>query len=114
MARLYADEDFDLRVVDVLRQLGHDVVTPLQVGRANQGIPDEGVLTFALSEGRIVITFNRTDFKRLHRRGHAHSGIIVCTRDSDPAALAARVDAALASAGAMDGQLFSVVRPHRP
>jgi Domain of unknown function (DUF5615) len=43
MARLYADEDFPLPVVEELRRLGHDVRTVQEAGRANQGI-DVGVL----------------------------------------------------------------------
>ncbi len=40
MARLYADEDFPLPVVEELRRLGHDVRTVQEAGRANQGIDD--------------------------------------------------------------------------
>ena len=43
MARLYADEDFPLPVVEELRRLGHDVLTVQEAGRANQGIDDATV-----------------------------------------------------------------------
>jgi len=33
MALLYADENFDRRVVERLRQLGHDVLTVQEAGR---------------------------------------------------------------------------------
>ncbi len=41
MARLYADENFSLPVVEQLRQLGHDVLTCQEAGQADQGIPDD-------------------------------------------------------------------------
>jgi Domain of unknown function (DUF5615) len=49
MAQLYADEDFPFPVVERLRQLGHDVVTTFEAGRANQGIGDADQLAFAPS-----------------------------------------------------------------
>jgi len=47
MARLYADENFPLPVVECLRLLGHDVLTAFEAGQAEQGIPDPLVLAFA-------------------------------------------------------------------
>jgi len=44
MARLYADENFPLPVVEALRALGHDVLTIYEDGKGNQGYPDELVL----------------------------------------------------------------------
>jgi len=40
MAQLYADEDFPFPIVERLRQLGHDVATTYELGRANQAISD--------------------------------------------------------------------------
>jgi len=42
MTSLYADEDFDRRVVDRLRALGHDVLTVQEDGRG--GTPDPAIL----------------------------------------------------------------------
>ena len=50
-----------------LRRLGHDVLTILETGAANQALPDENVLAFATTQNRIVLTLNRKDFIRLHR-----------------------------------------------
>ena len=47
MARLYADENFRRSVVDLLRAMGHDVLTAFEAGQANQKISDEEVLQFA-------------------------------------------------------------------
>jgi predicted nuclease of predicted toxin-antitoxin system len=79
MARLYADEQYPYPVVEFLRALGHDVLTVQEAGRANQGIPDPEVLSFATSSNRAVITQNRKDFVRLHRIQPDHAGIIACT-----------------------------------
>ena len=64
--QLYADEDFALDVVVVLRLLGHDVVTTQEDGR--QGTSDTGILARAHALGRAVLTYNRRHFERLHRR----------------------------------------------
>ena len=87
---LYADEDFALPVVVALRNGGHDVLTAQEDGRT--GIDDADLLARAHALGRVVLTFNRRHFERLHRLGQAHSGILSCTRDADFAALAARID----------------------
>ena len=59
MARLYADEDFPLPVVEELRQLGHDVLTSPEAGR--DGTPDPDQLAFATADGRVLVTHNRKD-----------------------------------------------------
>lgn len=114
MARLYANENFDFQVVEILRSLNHDVLTTKDAGRANQGIPDEEVLAFAISENRIVVTFNYQDFKHLHRHKPDHYGIIICTEDKDIIALALRVHEALQMAqGELSNQLVRINRPNR-
>ena len=50
MARLYADEDFALPVVQALRDLGHDVVTSQEAGR--RGSADRQVLADATADNR--------------------------------------------------------------
>ncbi|MFZ4730896.1 MAG: DUF5615 family PIN-like protein, partial [Pseudanabaena sp.] len=49
MARLYADEQFPLPVVKILRTLGHDVLTVQEANKAEQKIPDNEVLSYAIS-----------------------------------------------------------------
>lgn len=41
MARLYADENFPLPIVELLRSEGHDVLTTEEAGNSGAGIPDE-------------------------------------------------------------------------
>ena len=47
MAAFYADENFPLQAVEALRRLGHDVLTAIEAGQANQRLPDDVVLDFA-------------------------------------------------------------------
>ena len=110
MALLYADEDFPHPVADALRSLGHDVLTALDAGQANQKIPDEQVLAYATSLDRAVLTHNRRDYIRLHRANAQHAGIIVCKHDSDAVALAQRIHIALTSVADLHGQLVRVTR----
>jgi predicted nuclease of predicted toxin-antitoxin system len=56
MARFYADEQFPFQVVELLRSLGHDVLTVQEAGSANQRIPDDEVLTFAIGQERTILT----------------------------------------------------------
>jgi hypothetical protein len=94
VARLYADENFPLQVVEGLRRLSHDVLTVLEAGQANQRIEDRDVLAFAAAAGRAVVTINRRDFMRLHRQQPAHHGIVVCTEDTDTEGQAQRIHVA--------------------
>lgn len=113
MARIYANENFDFKVVEILRSLNHDVLTTKDAGKANQGIPDDEVLEFATSEKRIVVTFNYQDFKNLHRRNPDHYGIIICTEDKDIPALGLRIHEALEMAhDEFPNQLVRINRPN--
>ena len=55
MARLYADENFPQPAVERLRELGHDVLTVQDAGKAQQKLPDEAVLADASGDGRAVV-----------------------------------------------------------
>ncbi len=112
MASLYADEDFDYFVVESLRRLGHNVLTVPEAGRA--GSNDAQVLADGTAAGRAVLTHNRWDFERLHRRNPAHAGIISCTRDEDADALASRIDQAIAAEGDLAGKHVRINLPANP
>jgi len=115
MAAIYANENFPRRVVEALRELGHDVLTSQETGRAHQMVPDEEALRFAIAERRAVVTLNRLDFFRLHRdTGGNHTGIIACTRDNaDPVGFARRIDEAIRSFESLEGRLLRIVRPSK-
>lgn len=110
MAKLYANENFPVEVVQRLRTLGHDVLTTHDAGRSNQRIEDDAVLRFAITSGRCVITINRKDFIRLHRSHPEHPGIIVCTENRDFEAFAHRIDEAIKQEPELAGRLVRVVR----
>ena len=114
MASLYADENVDHRLVDRLRAAGHDVLTAVEDGRANQRTPDPDVLARATALRRAVLTGNRYDYHKLHRRDPNHAGIVTYTDDKDIPALAARIDAAISPLPSLAGQLVKIIRPNSP
>jgi len=111
VARLFADENFPMPLVESLRRLGHDVATMQERGRASERFPDSQVLELATSEGRAVLTFDRRDFLRLHRQGIEHAGIIVCKLDTDIPGQAMRIHLAVMAVPNLRGQLFRINRP---
>jgi hypothetical protein len=115
VAPLYADENVPRPLVDALQAIGHDVLTALADGRANQRIPDPDVLRRATALGRAVLTNNRGDYVKLHRSAPTHAGIIIFTDDkSQRPAIAVRIDAALTAVPVLAGQLLRVNLPARP
>jgi hypothetical protein len=108
---LYADENFPLRVVEELRRLGHDVLTALEDGKANQAISDRDLLGRATEINRVLLTLNRQDFKRLHFQSAGHAGIVICTEDPDRLGQAGGISASLATAVDVHGKLIRVYRP---
>jgi predicted nuclease of predicted toxin-antitoxin system len=109
MVRFYADEQFPYRIVEVLRELGHDILTVQAAD--NRGLSDEEVLAFAIQENRAILTFNRRHFIRLHNQQPNHAGIIVCKDDPDREGIALRIKAAIASIETLNGMLIRVNRP---
>src|SRR5438105_1868919 len=77
--RLFVDEDAMAHaLVTGLRARGIDVLT---VGeKARRRLDDDEQLEFATSKGRVLYTFNASDFYRLHTEwlteGKAHAGIV--------------------------------------
>ena len=110
MARLYANENFPRPVVEELRRLGHDVLTIQDTGRAEQAVPDEEVLAYAVREARAVLTLNRKHFVHLHRERPEHSGIIVCTFDPDFVAQAERIHATITPESELTAKLLRINR----
>ncbi len=112
MARFYADEDFPGPVVEMLRDLGHDVVTVQETGRC--GSTDPKVLADATADNRAVLTHNRRHYKRLHA-SRIHAGILACTRDDDDfPALAQRIHDAVAAMPSLANQFIRIIRPNPP
>lgn len=113
MARLYSNENFPLPVVEELRNLGHDVLTIQETGKANQAMSDEDVLTFANEKQRILLTLNRRHFIRLHNKRQLHAGILALTFDPDFSEFAKRIDDALQAKGNLSQKVVRINRPQK-
>jgi hypothetical protein len=111
VARLYANENFPLPVVETLRRLGYDVLTIQDTGRAEQTMPDAEVLAEAGGDQRAVLTLNRKHFVRLHNERLQHAGIIACTFDADFERQAQRIHQALEAQPTLTNELLRVNRP---
>jgi hypothetical protein len=113
MAKLYSNENFPLPVVEELRQLGHDILTIQQTGKAEQALSDEAVLSFAIEKKRALLTLNRKHFIRLHKEQPDHAGIIVCSFDPDFVGQARRIHSWIEAQTQLSGQLIRVNRPQK-
>ena len=83
VVRLYFDADsMERAVVSGLRARGIDVTSALEVGMADSS--DEEQLEFARSDGRVLFSFNVSDFQRIHTQylsqGKSHAGIILAAQ----------------------------------
>jgi hypothetical protein len=113
IGRLYADEDFPWGAVQILRNLGRDVLTVHEAGRC--GRDDSHVLADAAADSRVVLTHNHRHYKRLHMRGQPHGGVISCTRDdNDLPGLARRIHNAVTAAPNLANQFIRIIRPNSP
>jgi len=113
MAALYSNENFPLKVVELLRTLEHDVLTSLEAGQANQAIDDEAVLSYATKINRALLTINRRGFVREHNKTPNHAGIIVCSQDPDVEGHAQRIHQAIKDNELLAGKLIRVNLPQK-
>ena len=77
--KLYLNENISHKLVALpLRQSGYDVLSSHETGM--DALDDYSQLAFAARGKRILVTFNRDDFERLHeqvrRSKQSHSGIL--------------------------------------
>jgi predicted nuclease of predicted toxin-antitoxin system len=85
---LYLDDDIAWPLLaKLLRQAGHDVQLPGDIGMT--GSEDPVHLTLAIQDGRVLMTKNHDDFLILHRLLMAaqgnHPGILVVRQENNPA-----------------------------
>ena len=78
--RLYLDEDIqEQALILALRNSGVDVITTSEANRLS--FSDEEQLIWATEQGRVVYSFNKRDFSRLHNiciaQEKSHNGIIL-------------------------------------
>lgn len=80
--RFFTDEDIYNAITVALRRSRVDVCSTPEVGHRGQS--DESQLEWALTEGRVIVTFNVAHFTELHtswlRQGRHHAGIIVSSQ----------------------------------
>lgn len=81
--RLYSDEDMMQKsLLHALRSNGVNVLTTSEAGMRNRS--DQEQLEYATLQGRVMITFNKGHFLKLHKeymsQGKRHSGIILVTQ----------------------------------
>ncbi|MFQ6040273.1 MAG: DUF5615 family PIN-like protein [Candidatus Poribacteria bacterium] len=77
--KLYLNENISHKLVAIpLRELGYDVISSHEAGMDE--LDDYSQLAFAARRKRILVTFNRDDFERLHeqmmRSRQSHFGIL--------------------------------------
>jgi hypothetical protein len=76
---LLLDEMLSGDIAAQLRAKGHDVAAAVE-DPALVGTPDEELLGYAASNGRLLVTANVRDFAAIHAswssRGHSHAGLI--------------------------------------
>jgi len=80
--KLFLDEDVHPELSVILREIGFDAVSTLEVKR--RGNTDLEQIEYAISEGRTLLTFNIKDFvllyNQLYSKGKDHFGIIVSSQ----------------------------------
>jgi predicted nuclease of predicted toxin-antitoxin system len=111
MFKLYSNENFRQNLVEELRNFGYDVLTSRDAGQANKGIPDDELLQYAVKLNRCVITYNRKDFKKIHKETHCHKGhkgIILCKENFDDKTYAKIIHSHLMEYNILDNQLISI------
>ncbi len=103
-------------LIGILRKAGHDVA--LSIDTLGKAAADRDVFAQALSEKRVVLTFDCADFSKLHETNSDHYGILLVYHDGDARNMTyAQVSAAIGSVDAHDlgdlaGQLI-VLNYHR-
>ena len=91
MSRLLLDEMVTAVIAEQLRDAGHDVIAIVE-RRELCGLSDADVLTYAMVEGRVVVTLNIRDFVPLerdwnsavHAQPRTHAGILLVSTRKFP------------------------------
>lgn len=82
---LYFDEDVSVGIVENLRTRGFDVLSARDAGAL--GRSDDEQMLYAVSQRRAVVTHNRVDFEKQHKKflenGMKHYGVIIAKRRRD-------------------------------
>lgn len=76
---LYLDEHIQISLAEALRLRGVDVLTTQEAD--NMGLNDYDQLNYAQWKGRVLLSYNKGDFARIHyefmKDNKAHAGIVL-------------------------------------
>lgn len=91
--RLYLDEDVSVEIGHNLRTRGFDVLSTREAARLSREDVDQ--LSFAVMQGRAVLTHNREDFEIQHQQyldaGLLHYGLIIAKRRPNDSIVVAKI-----------------------
>lgn len=110
-ARLYLDENVDVRVANIIAGRGFEVTSARDQGMLEK--EDSEQLAFAAEQGMAIVTHDREDFEDLARQyfteGRPHAGIIIAV-DRPFAAVTRRLLAVLndRTANELDNQVIYI------
>lgn len=80
---LYLDDCLNSKLLaDLLRQAGHRVTRPVDVGLV--GEDDDVHFAYGKVNRLTILTKNAADFEALHNLDQQHSGILAVYQDNDP------------------------------
>ncbi len=85
--RVYLDDDLDSNLlINLLRSLWHEVISPRAVG--TRGAPDEEHLRYAADNHLVLMSANAGDFVQLSRQWAekqiGHSRVLIVYRENNP------------------------------
>jgi predicted nuclease of predicted toxin-antitoxin system len=92
--RLYADENIDRLLVELLRERGHTVISAAERG---PGLEDDAVLTASFQSDAVLLTEDKGFGELVTLRGKPCKGVVLLRLDVMP-----RRDAIAAAAGAIE------------
>jgi predicted nuclease of predicted toxin-antitoxin system len=113
------DEDMSQRVAEGLRRRGIDAISVYEIDRANRRVPDSEQLDHAAATGRVLVTYNRSDYQALdaqwRAQGQTHAGILWCAERSIPRRaigdLVRAIEAVAAQYDSLAGMCIPLPRP---
>jgi predicted nuclease of predicted toxin-antitoxin system len=79
--RLPADENFDVAIIQALRDAGHEVRA---IRETNVAAPDEVVIQIAVSERRVLLTEDKGFGELVYNRAHPSAGVLLVRRFASP------------------------------
>ena len=105
---LLGDEDFNHKVLKILTEVPYDVTSIKELGLDRKWFSDEDVLKTAIELNRVILTHNKRDFIKLHRKAEWHPGIITCYQTADFETLAGKIISLIEGVDSFENSLFRI------